>query len=1116
MRIAIFLLLVGFLQTQATDSYSQNTKLSISVSNTELVKVLDKIENQSEFYFLYNEKLIDANRKVSIEAKEEGIEDVLKNLFSGTDVEYSIIDRKIILAPAYLSESQQPNKKINGKVTDQTGASLPGVSVVIKGTNSGVATNDKGEFTLQANTGETLIFSFIGYVNQEVAVGRNTTLNILLAEDVQRLDDVVIVAYGTSQKSTLTSSVSAIKGNTLVDAPVASIPNNLAGRAAGVLTYQTSGEPGSDATTVRIRGQNTFGNSEPLVIIDGIPGQMSDISPQNVENMSILKDAAAVAPYGLAAANGVILITTKKGLKESAIFSYDANYGIQNPVQLAKTINSYQNALIQNETYKNDHPGDLKVPWSAEQLEEYRKVCTGDPTGNYDKYFNSNNARDVIAHNYIMNNQNLSVRGGSKNVIYYASLGYLNQQSMIPTQIFEKYNGVLNVEADISNTLKVSISAKMSSSINKAPSFNNYITSEFGIYQGLYLTSPMEPIWYPNSGGKWANGAFGYNPIGRIYTSGQSLTKTNRSLYTIGIEKQLPIKGLSIKGIFNYGYDSDFGSDWNTDPIYYTVDNTKSPAVYSQAGNASKPQFTQRYGRYESITAQGFINYTNTFGKHVVSGLFVSELRDLNNENFWAGRKNYSIPIHTLDMGSSSQTDLSNGGSASKSRSIGLVLKLSYAYENKYLVDLSGRYDAHYYFSPGHRSGTFPAVSLGWRLGQEKFIKDNYSWINELKIRASWGESGNLAGGPFQYLSSFASYGEAYRLGGRLGQGLYEQSPPNTNITWEKQKQTDIGIDLNLWNSLLTFTFDYFYQLRDNMLLAPNNILPAEYGIGLPQVNAGKMSNKGIEFSAGTKHVFENGINFYANANFSFARNKQLEIFENLATYDSPNRRRTGTSMNSMWGLRAMGYFQSQEEIDNSPKQKFGFYTIGDVKYEDVNGDGVVDGTDETIIGLPNFPECIIGLDLGSNWKGFDVSTLIQGATLCDVYAPGPVGGALPGSNAGNATQIEALDHWTPETPNAQFPRYSNLSSSNNYQGSTLRVRDGTYIRLKNFSLGYTPPNDLVNKILKIESLRIYLSGQNMLTWTAKNLNSDPESAAGNRYRFANQKVMSVGVNLKF
>lgn len=516
----------------------------------------------------------------------------------------------------------------------------------------------------------------------------------------------------------------------------------------------------------------------------------------------------------------------------------------------------------------------------------------------------------------------------------------------------------------------------------------------------------------------------------------------------------------------------------------------------------------------KSITAQGYMNYANTFGKHGVTGLLVYEVRDGDNRSFWAARKNYSIPIHTLDMGSSNQADISNGGSGSQARQTGWVMKLGYNYDNKYLAEFSGRLDKHYYFAPGHRAGYFPAVSVGWRIGQESFIKDNFSWINELKIRSSWGKSGNLAGAPFQYMSSYGSASDVYRLGGNLVQGIYELSPANPNITWEKQEQINVGVDLDFWNGRLSFTSDYFYQVRNNMLISPDVVLPVEYGIGLPQENAGKMSNQGVELNVGTRHRFENGITFEANASFTYARNKLRKIFENPITYNDPNRRRTGRPMNAQFGLVALGFFQNEDEVSNSPEQQFGYYTVGDIKYADINKDGIVDLTDEKMIGHPNFPECIFGLNLAAKWKGFDASVLIQGATSVDVFRPGAAGGGLPGVSDGN-TQIEGLDHWTPQTPNAKFPRWSELSRINNSVTSSLFMRDGTYIRLKNFNIGYTLPAKIIKKI-RLDSLRFYLSGQNMLTWTKEYLNSDPEIAALGPYAFANQKAISFGINLEF
>ncbi|MEO6001084.1 MAG: TonB-dependent receptor [Chitinophagaceae bacterium] len=1021
----------------------------------------------------------------------------------------------VLLFLCSVGTSSAQSVKISGIVKSSGKEPLTDVSVRVKNSDIGTMTDLNGKFSLEAPGSQSvLVFTHVGFIEKSVNIGNQKSFDVIMGDSAAGLSEVVVVGYGVkTSKTTLTSSISAIKGDKLVES-VPNVANKLAGRVPGILSYQTSGESGLDETTIRIRGQNTTGNSAPLVIIDGIPGRMKDVNSEDIEDISVLKDAAAGAPYGLAAGNGVILITTKKGVKGNPKVSFNANYGWQNPVWLTKTFNSYQQALMQNEIYINDHPNDTNVPWSASVLEEYRKVSVGDPAGNYDKYFNSNNLHDVIRHDYPISNLNFSVRGGTDKVTYYASLGSFNQASMIPNEKFKKYFGVLNLDADLNKTLKINLSVRLDRGNREWPSFGTQITQTFGIYGRMYEIAPDDAIWYPNTPGFWGRGRFDFNPVGRINTSGISTDKADNNVYTVGLEQKLPIEGLSIKGLFNYQAINTFGEAWNTDPTYWDVDNTVTPAVYTKRVPTSKPSFAQNYSRANNITAQGFLNYDRTFGQHAVTALVVTELRDLNSKNFYATRRNYSIPIPTLDLGSSVQTDIGNGGSATRARQTGLVVKVDYRYQNKYMVGFSGRRDEHYYFAPGFRTGYFPAVSAGWRMGQEKFIKNKYSWINELKIRASWGESGNLAGDPFQYLSTYGISNEIYRIGGQLGTGLFERSPANPSITWEKQRQTNIGLDVIFWNGLLSFSGDYFYQVRDNMLLNPDVTIPAEYGITLPQQNAGKMANRGFELTAGTRHTLGNGITFDVNANFSFARNKLLRIFENPATYKDPNRRRTGNQLNAQYGLVALGYFQTKEEIAKSPVQKFGTYTVGDVKYADLNGNGSVDATDEKKIGYPNFPECIFGLNVAVSWKGFDVSALVQGATLMSVNRPGAAGGGAPGSSNGN-TQIEALDHWTPATPNAKFPRWSYLNSANNFRTSTLTMRDNTYWRLKGLNAGYTLPANLLKKV-RMGTLRFYVSGQNLFTWTAEYLNSDPESAAGGAYRFANQKSISVGVSLTF
>lgn len=1117
MKLTPLILLSTCLQVAAA---GRAQKVTISLRDVPVQKVFQEVILQVGISIVYDDAYFKDAKPVSIHVKDALPADVVRQCIAGLPLTLLLDQGSLFIRPLAPDSQSFPGyflvsaPPVSGRVLGAQGIPLPGVNIQLKGTTRGTVTNEKGEFAIDASPNAVLIVSFIGYVTKEVRVVSGRDLSIQLEIETKSLDEVeVMVAYGVQKKGSITSAVSSVGGDEIKGSPVANLSNALGGRLSGVLSKQYGGQAGADGATISIRGIGTIGNSAPLVIVDGIPRNYTDLDPNSIESVTVLKDAAAVAPYGVSGANGVILITTRNGKTGTPSLEYRGYYGWQNPVKLAKTVNSYQYARMLNEAYLNDHPGDVdNVPFDEEALEGYRKVVEGAPDADPDRYFNSNNLHDVVRQNSPIMNHTLQISGGSERIRYIASLGYLKQESMLPNESVDKYNALVNLEADVTKTTKARLSVNSTRKTLSGPGMD--VIAEFGIYQGAYLTAPIEPIYYSN--GLWAAGFLGYNLVGKLYTSGRKTQTTNTTYTALSIEQQIPfVKGLSLKGVISYDPSSIYGRRWQTDPYYYLVDYNTSPYTFNKVESGIKPNYSESYSQAQALTTQGFINYNNRFGKHAITALFVAEARKVDYNSFSAGRRNYNIPIQTIDQGSSAQEDLSNSGSASNSSQVGFVSRISYSYASRYLVELSGRYDGHYYFAPDHRWGFFPAASVGWRLSEENFIKNNIPAIDDLKLRGSWGESGNLAGQPFQYLSTYGIYGEAYRIGGVLQQGLYELAPGNPEITWERQRQVDIGIDGVLWNGLLRFEIDYFQQRRNNMLLVPNNNVPAEYGISLSQVNAGIMENRGIEFTLGTSHTFSNGLRLNVDANFTQARNKTIQIFENLATFNDPNRRRTGRPYNARFGYVAIGYFQSQEEIEKSPEQKLGVYKVGDLKYKDLNGDGIVDGRDQTMIGNSGYPEVIFGLNPSASWKGFDVSLLFQGSTRHDVYAPGPgyAGYVTPGLSGG-PYQIEGLDYWTPENRDARFPRLTS-SPINNNAVSSWWMRDGTFVRLKNFEVGYTIPVSVIGR-LGIQSMRIYSAGQNMLTWAKEIKNLDPESSGGSRYSFVNQKVFSVGLNVKF
>lgn len=1004
-------------------------------------------------------------------------------------------------------------KLLTGSVKDDKGESLPGVSIMLKGTSNGVSSDANGNFSINIPNGRgTLVFSFIGYSDQEVVVSGQDKLQVQMKPASKNLDEVVVVGYGTQKKTSVTAAVSTIKGKDMASQPVANITDALGGRVSGILLTQSSGEPGNDGANIQIRGLSTTGNTQPLVIVDGVPRNYTQLDPNSIESISVLKDAAAVAPYGLGGANGVLLITTKKGKLGKPTLTYNAYYGWQNPTVLTKFVNAYQYASLFNAA--DDNIGAPHA-YSADDLQKYKDHS--DPNGHPDH----NVLGELISRNTPMISNNLQLSGGAENVRYYTGIGFLTQDGLWGPTNYKRYNLTANIEADATKTTKVNVS------MNGRVENGNYpgISSSSIFYQA-FRTPPNAPLTFTNGlpGSYIARSAYG-----NIHGSGFNQSLGYTLLNQLSIEQQLPfIKGLSIKGAVSYDYNpfnpgdprnqtapiTSFNRTYLTPINYYAYD--PATKAITQAGNdgPSKPQYYESFSQSQAFTYQGYINYHNTFGKNDITGLIVLESRNTKASLFSASRLNYNVPIPELNNGSSNSTDINNSGYSLEEKQKSAIYRVSYAFDNKYLFEASGRYDGNYYFAPGHRFGFFPSFAAGWRLSEEPFIKNNFTWINNLKLRGSWGESAALAGSAFQYLSSFGLYGNSAVFNGAATQGLTEGNQANPNITWERAKKTDVGLEGTLWKGGLTFEADYFYEVRNNLLLAPTVTVPAEYGIGLSQVNAGSMSNHGVELTLGTTHRFNKDLSVSLTGNITYAKNKLLQVYETSATYENPNRRITGRPFGTLFGFQATGYFKPAD-FDSSGNlkpgiaaQPWGQVLPGDLRYKDVNDDGKIDNNDIVPIGKSYNPEIVYGISPSITYKGFDLSVLFQGAANRNFYDS-----VYPFDNSSSAT-IDALDYWTPSNPNATNPRITTQPTSNNTQTSSWWIRNGSYLRLKTANLGYTVPAGVIQH-LHLQSVRFYLSGQNLLTWSPIK-NFDPEVSASNGQYYPQIKVVTVGLNVTF
>ncbi|HYH55409.1 MAG TPA: TonB-dependent receptor, partial [Anseongella sp.] len=820
---------------------------------------------------------------------------------------------------------------------------------------------------------------------------------------------------------------------------------------------------------------------------------ITQLNPSEIESITVLKDAAAIAPYGLAGANGVILITTKRGAAGEVSLSYNGWYGIQRPTRFPEYLNAYEFATLQNEA--NANVGQPPT-YGEEALQKYRDGS--DP----DHYPDHDWIKEVINFSAPMTRHDISFTGGSEKVRFFSSLGYLYQEGGVSTINYSRYNLASNVDVDATPSTTISLDIKGTFEKKEDPGS----TSGAGIYTAITKQPPLLPAQL-----QFSNGLPGHELLPQIYNSGYNDKNDNIFYSQLTIEQKLPfVPGLALKGVAAFDKKFSFDKHWQTPYTYYALNSEDEFDPVS--GGVTAPSLSEQFNQDQMITLQGYLTYNRTFGNHSFNLLGVIEKRNGDWNRLGASRLNFAVDLDELSLGSTDKVNFENEGSSTQSKQVGLVTRFAYDYAQKYLFEFSSRYDGHYYFAPGKQFDFFPAVSLGWRLSEEPFIRDNYSWVDNLKIRGSYGKSGNLAGSAFQYLSSYGLSG-GYVFGGAQYyqvQGIFERAEANQNITWETAKKFDLGLEASLWNGKLGFEADVFYEKRSDMLLYPAQTVPAEYGIGISQINAGIMDNRGIDFSVTTARAFSNGIALNAAFNFTYAKNKLIQTFENDATFTNPNRRRTGRAFETRFGYRALGYFQSQEEIDNWAEQ-FGELKPGDIKYEDVNGDGKITPEDQVVIGKPLVPQIIFGLVADASWKGLDLSMLWQGAGSSSIYLANEA--ALPFFNGAKAFR-EHQDYWRPDNRDARYPRVTPSPTTNNSQISDFWVKDGSYLRLKTLELGYTLPEKVVSAA-RIGTLRFFVSAQNLLTFSAVDF-LDPELSSNRARYYFQQKVFSFGLNAGF
>ncbi len=1078
MKLTVILSLLFISQAFAVKSYSQRTTLNLKMENVTIKDVLLAIEDKSEYYFLYNDDLINVDRKVSIDVKDRKIQDILSSVFSGSNVTFVLKDRQIVLSPLPVNnqETSQQHKSVSGKVTDSSGSSLPGVSVVIKGTSNGKITDADGKFTIQDVPGDAvLIFSFVGMKTQEVAVGNQTNINITLQEESIGIDEVVAVGYGTQKKSDLTGSVASVKPEQLKEGISQSVSHALQGQVAGVTVIQNSGEPGG-GVEIRIRGAGSINDNSPLYVVDGVIGGISGLNPADIESMTVLKDAASAAIYGSRGANGVVIVTTKKGKRnQKTAVSLNTSQGIQSAWRMPTSLDATQRNMIHKEALTNDGTPLTESIW------------------NY--YNDPNNAitrtdwfKEVLKPAYI-STQDLSIQGGGEGSNYLFSLGYLDNNGIVMGTNYKRYNIRFNSQHDLAKNLVFGENfSVVIGDQKKAETSGDYD----GILSAALFNMRNTPVWADEANGIYGTPTGDFpNPVASL--NSKSMTQKNRGFGGNAYLEYKPFKFITFK--------TDFGYNWN-----FTKDKRFTAIAVGGGRGLDKNSLTETYTTSQTWVWNNTLSFDQRFDKHHLAALAGMSMESGIDEWLASGTakdfSNESEALRYFNNGSTYPDHAS--GSADDYALQSYFGRVSYEFADKYLFSANIRADGSSKFPVDKRWGVFPSVSGGWRISKENFFSGLTSAISDLKLRASWGQLGNDKIPNYQYYSTVSTV-ESPTLGGSDFTAVAQNRYSNPNIKWEVTTQTDFGIDASFLDSGLSLTADYYdKETTDILVQVP---LVSSLGVGIaPYRNAGQVSNKGFELGLTYKN-WDNEFKYAVSASIAHVTNKLItlgvagdkEIFASNYKNVNVGRIAEGEALGHFYVLNALGIFQNQTEVDNyinDSGEKIQPYAVpGDVKFEDRNGDGVIGANDRFDAGN-SFPTFTGSLNFNAEYKGFDVSMLWIGNQGNKIFNGLKLGGVfMQGTSYNNSTEI--LDRWTPQNPSNTVPRVSVKDLNSNKTYSTLYLEDGSFARLKYLTFGYTFDKSITGE--KISKLRVYLTCQNLITIT-KYTGFDPEVGSSGAY----------------
>ncbi|MFD2573873.1 SusC/RagA family TonB-linked outer membrane protein [Spirosoma soli] len=1009
------------------------------------------------------------------------------------------------LSPGLFAQSPT-DTRITGKVITATGEALPGVTIVQKGSQRGTTTDADGNFTFTlANPNTTLTVSFVGYVSQDVAIGSQTTLTITLKEDAQALSEVVVVGYGTQKRSTLTGSVAEVSGRDLVQSPQPNLSNSLVGRTPGLIALNRSGEPGRDGSQFFIRGRSTLGDPNPLIVIDGVAnrlGGLDRLDPNEVESVSILKDASA-SIYGSQAANGVILVTTRRGKKGKPQISYDFNQGFSAPTRIPKMADAATYAQILNEIrYYQDPTQGLNAVYSNAEIQKFRDGS--DPIN----YPNTNWLQTILKPSSPQHRHTLGVSGGSDDVRYLVSFGNLFQDGYYRngTAKYNQYSLRANVDATIGKNLMVGVDMNGRQEDRDFP-----LDSAARIFRYALRAYPTLVATYPN-GLPGSGTDQGRNPVLQVTDAlGNQRDRRTYLNATVRLRENLPfLNGFFVDGFAALDKSFQFLKQWSLPWTTYNY-NDSTKTYNPQRNGPATAELNELQVNVTQITLNARLNYDRAFGPHRLAGFIAYEQSTLRSDNLNGFRNGFvSSQIDQLFAGS--EAGARANGSAFESARQNYFGRLQYNYNDRYLAEFQARYDGSQNFARGRRFGFFPAFLVGWRMSEESWFKNAsaLSFINSLKFRASYGLLGNDRIPQYQYLAAY-NFDPGYILGQTPVRqpGLSASGEPNPNVTWEVARTTNLALDANLFSGKLNITFDYFSTLRSDILIRRNVSVPDYTGLVLPNENIGRLTNRGFDFQITHNNTY-GPINLSVGTNFTFARNRvqYLDEAPGIPDYQRQEGRAISDPQYSGLLYQSLGVFRDQAQVDAYPHVLGA--GPGDLKLEDVNGDGQITADDRIRPKFSNIPEIVYGVPINLGWKGIDLNVLFQGQARVSQYL------LLESGSTGNFFAQDAANRWRPDNPDGTFPRVASemLNSINGTYQNTYWLKDASFVRLKNVQLGYNLPKALLDKI-KIQSLRVYVSGFNLIT-IDKLKTVDPEGGSALGWFYPQQKLYNVGLSARF